>query len=183
MAMAGNAGARGAAAAAMADNAGPGRGRDEDAVGRFIERFAGILFESGVPRMPARVFVALLSADSDQLTAADLAAILRVSPAAVSGAVRYLIQVGLVSGAGEPGSRRLSYSVPPNMWEQLLSMRDQTMSRWTAVLRDGVDVLGRDSPAGERMTQSVRFFDFVAAELSDVMARWHEYQASLDRPG
>jgi hypothetical protein len=51
------------------------------------------------------------------------------------------------------------------------------------VLRDGVDVLGRDSPAGERMTQSVRFFDFVAAELSDVMARWHEYQASLDRPG
>jgi DNA-binding transcriptional regulator GbsR (MarR family) len=151
--------------------------RDEKAVGQFIERFAGILFESGVPRMPARVFVALLTADSDRLTAADLGAILKVSPAAVSGAVRYLTQVGLVSGAGEPGSRRLSYSVPSDVWEQLLSMGNQRMTRWTAVLRDGVDVLGRDSPAGERVTESVRYFDFIAAELPRVLARWHEYKA------
>jgi DNA-binding transcriptional regulator GbsR (MarR family) len=151
-------------------------------VGRFIERFAGILFESGVPRMPARVFVALLTADSDRLTAADLGAILKVSPAAVSGAVRYLIQVGLVSGAGEPGSRRLSYSVPPDVWEQLLSMGNQRMSRWTTVLRDGVDVLGSDSPAGERITESVRYFDFIAAELPRVLARWHEHKAVPDGP-
>jgi DNA-binding transcriptional regulator GbsR (MarR family) len=157
--------------------------RDEEAVGRFIERFASILFESGVPRMPARVFVALLTADADRLTAADLGAILKVSPAAVSGAVRYLLQVGLVSGAGEPGSRRLSYGVPPDVWEQLLSMGNQRMTRWTAVLRDGVDVLGGDSPAGERIVESVRYFDFIAAELPRVLARWHEHKASPDRPG
>jgi DNA-binding transcriptional regulator GbsR (MarR family) len=155
--------------------------RDEEAVGRFIERFAGFLFESGVPRMPARVFVTLLSADSDRVTAADLAAILRVSPAAVSGAVRYLTQVGLVTGAGEPGSRRLYYSVPPDVWEQLLTVSNQRMSRWTAVLRDGAEVLGRDSPAGERITESVRYFEFVAAELPRLLASWHEHQAARDR--
>jgi DNA-binding transcriptional regulator GbsR (MarR family) len=164
--------------------AAPGRReRDEAAVAEFIERFAGILAESGVPRMPARVFVALLAADSDRLTAADLAATLRVSPAAVSGAVRYLTQVGLVTGAGEPGSRRLFYSVPPDVWEQLLSMSNRRMARWTAVLRDGVDVLGSDSPAGERVTQSVRYFDFVAAELPGVLARWHEYRGARDSQG
>jgi DNA-binding transcriptional regulator GbsR (MarR family) len=161
----------------------PGAERDEEAVGRFIERFAGFLFESGVPRMAARAFVTLLAADSERLTAADLAAILRVSPAAVSGAVRYLTQVGLVTGAGEPGSRRLYYSVPPDVWEQLLTVSNQRMSRWTAVLRDGADVLGRNSPAGQRITESVRYFEFVAAELPRLLASWHEHQATRDRQG
>lgn len=169
------------AAPAPATGSGGGSERDEEAVGRFIERFAGFLFESGVPRMPARVFVTLLAADSERLTAADLAAILRVSPAAVSGAVRYLTQVGLVSGVGEPGSRRLYYSVPPDVWEHLLTINNQRMSRWTAVLRDGADVLGRGSPAGERITASVHYFEFVAAELPRLLTRWHEQQAGRDR--
>jgi DNA-binding transcriptional regulator GbsR (MarR family) len=157
--------------------------RDEAAVGRFVELLAGILFEWGVPRMPARVFVALLAADSDRLSAAELAAILGVSPAAVSGAVRYLVQVGLATGAGEPGSRRLFYSVPSGVWERLLTISSQQMSRWTAALRAGVDVLGTDSPGGERMSESVRYFDFVAAELPGLLARWHERKAAPGGPG
>jgi hypothetical protein len=43
------------------------------AVPRFVERFAALVSEAGVPRMPARVFVALLTADSGRLTAAQLA--------------------------------------------------------------------------------------------------------------
>ena len=120
-----------------AGQAGGGGGRDDEAVGQFIERFAAVLFESGVPRMPARVFAALLTADAGQLTAAELGEILGVSPAAVSGGVRYLIQVGLVTGSGAPGSRRLYYSVPHDVWHRLLRMRDAVMARWTETLRDG----------------------------------------------
>ena len=50
--------------------------------------------------MPARVFAALLASDSGRLTSAELSALLKVSPAAVSGAVRYLAQVNLVSREG-----------------------------------------------------------------------------------
>ena len=32
-----------------------------DDAARFVERFASVLVESGVPRMPARVFAALLA--------------------------------------------------------------------------------------------------------------------------
>ena len=81
-------------------------------VARFIERFAAVLEESGVPRMPARVFVALLAEDSGSLTAAQLAQRLQVSPAAISGAVRYLTQVSLVGREREPGSRPNSRTVP-----------------------------------------------------------------------
>jgi DNA-binding transcriptional regulator GbsR (MarR family) len=158
--------------------------RDAKAAGEFVEHFAGFLYESGVPRMPARVFVTLLTADADRLTAADLAASLGVSPAAVSGAVRYLIQVGLVITTGEPGSRRLSYGVPPNVWQHLLSQRNQIMSRWAALLRDGAALLGPGSPASERVADSAEYFEFVAAELPRVLARWDEYRAEHGRrPG
>lgn len=86
-----------------------GAGRDDAAVRRFVERFASILVESGIPRMPARVFAALLTTDSGSLTAAGLAEMLHVSPAAISGAVRYLSQVSLVTREREPGSRRDHY--------------------------------------------------------------------------
>ena len=68
-----------------------------------MERFASVLTESGFPRMPARVFAALLATDSGRLTAAELAALLHVSPAAISGAVSYLVQVNLASREAEPG--------------------------------------------------------------------------------
>ena len=70
----------------------------------YIERFAAVLVAAGFPPMPARVFVALLITGSGRLSAAELAGILRISPAAVSGAVRYLIQLGLVHKERVPGS-------------------------------------------------------------------------------
>jgi hypothetical protein len=170
--------------------AGAADGRDPEAIGRFIERFAGVLHESGVPRMPARVFTALLTADAGRLTSADIGAVLGVSAAAVSGAVRYLLQVGLVTSAGEPGSRRLSYGVPDHVWQLLLRAHIATMARWSTTMADGVGLLGAATPAGERMAESSRFFDFVTTELPGILARWDEYSAAAgvagggpDRPG
>jgi DNA-binding transcriptional regulator GbsR (MarR family) len=155
----------------------PADDRHPKEIGEFIERFAGLLYEAGVPRMPARVFVTLLTTDADRLTAADIGARLGVSPAAVSGAVRYLIQVGLVIGSGEPGSRRLYYSVPPNVFQHLLTQRNQIMTRWASLMRDGAVLLGPGSPAGQRVSQSAEYFEFVASVLPQVLAQWHEYKA------
>ena len=143
----------------------------------YIERFAAVLVVAGFPAMPARVFVALQVTDSGRLTAAELAGMLRISPAAVSGAVRYLIQVGLVHKERVPGSRRDYYRTPGNMWDDLLRMRDQVMSRWTALAREGIDLVGPDTPAGERLTEQAAFLEFVTKELSEVLARWEQYRA------
>jgi predicted transcriptional regulator len=152
--------------------------RDDAAVGQFIERFASVLVEAGVPRMPARVFVALLTADSGRLTAAELAAQLRASAAAVSGGVRYLILVGLVSREGEPGSRRHHYRVPDDVWNELLLQRDRLLQRWADTLRDGAEVLGAGTPAGARMADSAEYFDFVNAELPPLLSRWQAHKAA-----
>ena len=152
---------------------------DRQAVGRFVERFASVLVEAGIPRMPARVFAALLATDSGRLTAAELSEQLQASPAAVSGGVRYLIGVGMVSREGAPGSRRHHYRVPDSVWDEVITGRDRLMARWTAVLRDGIAAVGADTPAGARLAESVRYFEFVSAELPRVLARWQEHKAAL----
>ena len=150
----------------------------DDALFGYIERFASVLVSAGFPPMPARVFVALLVTGSGRLSAAELAQMLRVSPAAVSGGVRYLIQLGLVHKERVPGSRRDYYRMPGNMWDDLLRMRDQVMSRWTALVREGIDLVGADTPAGERMAEQAAFLEFATKELGQILGRWQEYRAS-----
>lgn len=152
--------------------------RDDEAVRQYIERFASVLTDSGIPRMPSRVFVALLATDSSRLTSEDIAGLLRVSPAAVSGAVRYLTQVGLVSREAEPGSRRHVYRMPDNVWHEIMRLRDRLMMRWADVMREGVGVLGPGTPAGARMAESAMYFDFVSKELPGLVARWEDYKAA-----
>jgi DNA-binding transcriptional regulator GbsR (MarR family) len=148
----------------------------EDPSFGYIERFAAVLVAAGFPPMPARVFVALLIASTGRMTAAELAGRLRISPAAVSGAVRYLIQVGLVHKERVPGSRRDYYRMPANMWDDLLRMRDQVMSRWAALAREGIDLVGPDTPAGARLAEQAAFLEFVSQELGEVAARWEKYR-------
>jgi DNA-binding transcriptional regulator GbsR (MarR family) len=143
----------------------------------YIERFAAVLVVAGFPPMPARVFVALLVTDSGHLTAAELARLLQISPAAVSGAVRYLIQLGLVHKERVPGSRRDYYRMRPNMWDDMLRMRDQVMARWAAMVREGIDLVGRDTAAGARLADQAAFLEFAADQFAEVMVRWDKYRA------
>jgi hypothetical protein len=178
---AGSTAARSTAASANTGRAGaPGDGpggQDPAAVRQFIERFTGQLAQAGFPRTPARIFVALLTADSSSLTAAQLAELLQASPASVSGGARYLLQVGLISAEGEPGSRRQHYRMPATVWQDIVSLRDQMFTRWAADLRDGIAILGAGSPAGQRMAETIRYFEFLQAEMAGLLARWQQQEA------
>ncbi len=169
---------------AIPEGADPGTARPdaaEDPLFGYIERFAAVLVAAGFPPMPARVFVALLVTDAGRLTAAELATVLRISPAAVSGAVRYLIQIGMVHKERVPGSRRDYYRMPGGMWDSLIRQRDQVMTRWTALVREGIDLVGPDSRAGERLAEQADFLEFTTKELSDVLDRWERHRS--DQPG
>ncbi|MFI6933935.1 GbsR/MarR family transcriptional regulator [Streptomyces sp. NPDC050287] len=164
----------------MTDSAGTagttGTGRDTEAVSRFVEAFAAQLVEAGMQRMAARVFAALLASDSGALTSAELGEQLQVSPAAVSGAVRYLAQVHMVSREREPGSRRERYRVHSDQWYEALTNRDAVLKRWGQTLREGVDSLGATSPGGQRIAETLAFFEYFEGELIKLMDRWREHR-------
>jgi DNA-binding transcriptional regulator GbsR (MarR family) len=145
-------------------------------VARFVERFGATLEEGGVPRMAARVFAALLVTDSGRLTAAELAEQLQISPAAVSGAVRYLTQVGLVTREREAGSRRDVYRLHQEVWYEAIVNREPLLARWRRSLQEGVEAVGPDTPAGRRLSESVDFFSFLIAEMPAMLTRWREHR-------
>lgn len=153
--------------------------RDPEAVSRFVERFAAQLVEAGLPRMPARVFSALLASDSGALTSAELGERLRISPAAVSGAVRYLAQVHMLSREREPGSRRERYRVHSDQWYQAITNREAIIKRWEDALREGVTSLGAGTPAGHRLAETLAFFEFIETDVAEMMERWKAHRARL----
>lgn len=153
---------------------------DEEAVLRFVEQFALVLVEAGIPRMPARVFAYVLAVDADRHTAAELAAGLRVSPAAISGAVRYLVQVGLLGKEREPGSRSDHYRVyDQDIWSTIMRQQDPVLKRTEDVLARGLELLDETRPGGRRVRETLEFYRFIRSDLKALLDRWSEHRREL----
>ena len=149
----------------------------------YIDRLASVLTDSGIPRMPSRVFAALITQDDGRLTSQELSEMLDISAAAVSGAIRYLTQVHLVTRERQPGTRRDRYRVLDEVWQDALFERDTIMSRWEGSLAEGVAVVGAETPAGRRLTESVMMFQFLRGELSGMLERWQVRRTELRAEG
>ncbi|HZE38389.1 MAG TPA: MarR family transcriptional regulator [Stackebrandtia sp.] len=149
---------------------------DETAVAAYRERFAQIMVDSGMPRMAARVYIAVLISDAGRYSAAELAALLGAGASAISGAVKYLIQVGLIERGREPGTRRDHYRIHDGTWAEFVSQTDPLLSRVETVAAEGEHVLGADTAAGRRLADTSRFFDFMREEIKRSMDKWHRRQ-------
>lgn len=148
----------------------------------FAERFADALVVAGMPRMPARVLALLTATDDPRLTAAELGESLHASPAAISGAVRYLEQVNLLRRTRHRGSRRDHFVLADDIWYQNIVGRVGLVQFWARLLHEGAEALGRHTPAGHRLAESGDFFDFLGVEVPKAMERWAHQRRSA-RPG
>ncbi|MEV0290177.1 MULTISPECIES: MarR family transcriptional regulator [unclassified Kribbella] len=154
--------------------------RDDEAVRRYAEQFGNLLADTGWPRMAARVFAAILSSEDGRMTAAELSDQLQASPAAVSGAVNYLLQLRLANREREPGSRRDVYVVQDDAWYQTMMSEDQALVRWAASLQKVLDAAGEGTSAHRRIRVSLAFIDFIGAEVKGLSERWVKRKAELD---
>lgn len=143
----------------------------------FLERFAMIMSESGYPRMAARVFAALLVSDDGRLTAAELAERLQVGPPAISGAVKYLMHVGMVARERDPGERRDSYRIDHVAWFTAALSSDAIFRRFEEGAREGLEVFDLDTPVGARLEETRRFFGFLRREVPQLMVKWQEMES------
>ncbi|UYM07311.1 GbsR/MarR family transcriptional regulator [Solicola gregarius] len=166
----------------MADDAPPATALTDDeraTLLEVVEHLAMVMTESGLPRMPARVFAYVLADDAEIYTAGELSEGLRVSPAAISGAVRYLVNVGLLAKQRLPGDRRDHYRVfDEDVFGAMIAQRAPVLGRWSDAFGRAVEVLGADRPGGRRLADGVLFFEFMQEDQQDVLARWHAYRAA-----
>lgn len=148
---------------------------------RAVERFSQTLEGAGMPRMAARVFAYVLAEDSDRYTAGELAEGLQVSPAAISGAVRYLVDARLLFKEREPGRRSDLYRVyDGDVWTAILAARVPMLEHFVLAVDDAIAMIGTDHPGGRRLLETREFFAFVQRDMLEMLDRWAEYRATLD---
>ncbi len=148
-------------------------GRDAEAVREYEEMFTTVLMQSGLPKMMSRVLVCLYTTQAGSLTASELVQRLQVSPASISKAITFLESLDLVRRERDEG-RRERYVVDDELWYQsmLRSARDNAQLAETA--RQGVDILGPDTPAAARLEHIARALDFVGESLTSAAEQARE---------
>ncbi|MFD6341574.1 helix-turn-helix domain-containing protein [Streptomyces sp. NPDC060131] len=141
-----------------------GHGRDDEALREYEEAFTVLLMQQGLPRMMARVLTCLFIADAGSLTASELVRHLQVSPASVSKAIAFLEEQGLIRRERDE-RRRERYFVDDNVWYQSTIASAQGIARVAEIARQGVGVLGVDTPAAARLENIARFSDFISESI------------------
>ena len=151
-------------------------GDQERVRARIVEDLSVVLEDAGVPRMPARLFAFALASDQDAHTAREFADGLEVSPAAVSGAVRYLVQTSLVRRERRRGERADVYVIDhENPWVTVVASRAPWLERGAAVLNRASDELDGSSVGRMRLARSADFFDFLIEDVNGLTERWAAY--------
>ncbi|GMA21449.1 MarR family transcriptional regulator [Arsenicicoccus piscis] len=147
----------------------------------FAERLADLAAASGMPRMAGRVLGVLMATDEGRATAAELAEALAASPAAVSGAVRYLEQTRFVRRTRERGSRRDQFVIEDHLMVDYYRQSQALIRSWATVFVDGAAEIGTDTRAGRRLAESGDFFSFIEQEFPKTVDTWMERRERGER--
>src|SRR4051794_23612979 len=134
-----------------------------------VERIGAALTAAGLARLPARVFAVLLVDDDGRMTSAELVEALAISPAAVSGAVRVLEQLGWTRRERERGTRRDVYVVDDDAWRSALLQGDRTYEAIEVAFAAAAAVAAPE--AKDRLDLSRGVLGFVREGLGGVAGR------------
>ncbi|WP_374178937.1 MarR family transcriptional regulator [Leifsonia sp. WHRI 6310E] len=140
-------------------------GRDSAAVRAYEETFTTLFMQSGLPRVAAGILTSLYTTDAGSLTAAELVRRLEVSPASISKAIALLEGQGLVIRERGEG-RRERYIADADVWYQSMIAAARSNALIAETAREGVRLLGDDTPAGVRLENMARFMDFVGDSIA-----------------
>ena len=147
------------------------------------EHGAAALEVTGMTRMPARTLMAMVGSPDAGYTAAELAERLQVSPAAVSGALRYLQDNRMIQRLSRPGERVTRYNIADDSWTSFMTHNCPTYVD-VAEFIDQIADLNVDAPISvARARTTALFFRFLASRLPELVEEWHAISEAAEAEG
>jgi len=137
-----------------------------------VAQAVSALAANGFPRLPATVLMTLMTSEETELTAEALAERTQASPAAISGAVRYLTTIGMIRRHVLPGSRRYVYELPEHPWYTVSIEKNDVYVMMAELARRAAPALGPRGAA--QMEEMAAFFEFLKKRLPEVLGEWSE---------
>ncbi|MEO3788230.1 MarR family transcriptional regulator [Actinocorallia sp. B10E7] len=150
----------------------------ETAAAEAAERLALMLSENGLQKATARVMAAFLFAETESVTASELAESLGISSGSVSGAIKMLSTVGLIERVPVPGSRREHYRLREGAWATLMSAKNGMLLAMLEAAEQGIETVEPGSRPAHRLTEMRDFYTFMLREIPALLDRWHAERAS-----
>lgn len=148
---------------------------------RAVERLGQTMETMGIPRMPARVFAFILADDASAYTAAELAQGLDVSPAAISGAARYLTDTHLVVRERNPAGRGDLFRVRDgDIWGTIQAARLPVLDRTIEAIHEAEELLPPGSAGRARLAETREYFTFVREDAQGLGQRWRAWRTARD---
>jgi len=133
-------------------------------VREYEETFTTLLMQSGLPKMMSRVLTCLFTTDAGSVTASELVQRLQVSPASISKAIAFLESQSLIRRERDE-RRRERYYADGDVWYQSMIATARSNAQLAETARQGVRILGPDTPAAARLENVARFVDFVGESI------------------
>ena len=130
------------------------------------------LANEGFPRVPAQILLRLMVEPDGAMTAAALGASLELSPAAVSGGIRYLGVLGFIRTDVLPGTRRHRYSLPSLPWYASTLIQDR-YGPLRVLIESGLDEV-EPGAARDRLAEMAAFFRFLQTQMPRLWERWRQ---------
>lgn len=141
----------------------------------YIEEVGQALGSFGLPKMAGRVYGALLVADPPEMSADDLASMLKASRGSISTSTRMLELMGIVERLSKPGERRDYFRNRPGAWTASMRMRMNAMDLFLKLAEKGLEVVDSDDPEVlEGLLDMKAFFAFMVTEFPKMLEKWEE---------
>jgi predicted transcriptional regulator len=153
--------------------------RDPQAVRAYEEKLT-TLMSGGWPPMAAKVLVCLLTSDSGSMTVAELIERLRVSPASISKAIGSLEQLEFVKR--ERDNRRDRYVIDDDVWYRAWLVGSRSMALWADSVQEGIEVLGAQTPASNRLQTAGRFFRLLSRDMAQAAEHYRQTFSTTGTP-
>jgi DNA-binding transcriptional regulator GbsR (MarR family) len=125
--------------------------------------------------MAGRVYGALLVADPPEMSADELASMLKASRGSISTSTRMLELMGLVERLSKLGERRDYFRNRPGAWAASMQLRMNAMSLFLKLAEKGLDVVDSDDPEVlEGLRDMKAFFSFMVTEFPKILEKWEQ---------
>ncbi|MEV6278064.1 MarR family transcriptional regulator [Nocardia sp. NPDC051832] len=144
----------------------------EPAVAEFIAHFTAMFARTGMPRTASGVLACLYAADTASCTAAELVHRLRVSPASISAAIRYLEQQDIIRRERDAERRRDHYLLDEDAWPRATFTGARQNFLLAEAARQGAAILGPAAPAAARLDEMSNYLDHVGKDMLASAERW-----------
>lgn len=144
--------------------------------GVAAEQAAAMLTAAGMQRMPARVMMALVGSPDGGYTAAELCERLGISPAAVSGAVRYLTSMRIVHRLSRPGERVARYDVMEDGWRSMVIANVPMYTRLGDYVAAIADENTNAPVSAARAHDMAAFLRFLAKRMPEILREWEQVE-------